>query len=86
MKISTFSQPVPIWEAAGLLNVKWPHLEKLLDEGEITFTGVGIERRIQFDDLMAYKKKWDELRRQALEEIVRRSRRVRLVRDAAPAS
>ena len=67
----TFHQPLTTWEAASLVDVPRQHLIQLLNDGEIPSTGMGWERKIQFNDLMAYKKKRDELRREALTEIVR---------------
>jgi len=69
--IETFHQPLTIWEAAGFLNIRWQDLEQLLDQGEIPFTPVGKFRRVQFEDVMAYKQKQERLRQEALTEIVR---------------
>lgn len=66
-----FHDPLPIWEATKLLNVPRQHLVQLLKDGEIPSTGYGLERRIRFEDLMAYKQKCNELRRQGLAEMTR---------------
>ena len=68
--IETFHQPLTINEAAYLLNVSRQHLEKLLAQGEIPFTEGEIMPLIQFEDIMAYKKQWEELRQQKLADIV----------------
>jgi excisionase family DNA binding protein len=64
--ITTFHQPLTIWEAATLLNVQLKELEQLLDTGVIPYSHTGMLRRIRFEDLMAYKQQQAELRWQEL--------------------
>ena len=71
--IETFHQPLTINEATYLLDFPRQHLVQLLKKGEIPSTGEGINRRIQFEDLMNYKKRWQELRHQAIVEIAQMS-------------
>lgn len=66
--ITTFHQPLTIWEAATLLNVQATDVEQILDEGAIPFSQSGMRRRIQFEDLMAYKQQQAKLRSQELAE------------------
>jgi excisionase family DNA binding protein len=68
-------------EAADLLHVSRPYLIKLLEEGEISFTKVGLHRRIRFQDLKAYQKKQEEKQEAALEEIARISQELGLYDD-----
>ena len=56
-------------EAAGILNVSRPYLVKLLEENRISYTRTGTHRRINFEDLMAYKRKRDAERRRGLAEL-----------------
>jgi excisionase family DNA binding protein len=66
--ITTFHQPLTLWEAATLLNVQLKDVEQLLDTETIPCTQAGMLRRIRFEDLMAYKKQQTELRWQELAE------------------
>lgn len=56
-------------QAADILNVSRPYLNKILDLGEIDHRKIGRNRRIKFSDLMEYKKSQEEKSKAALQEL-----------------
>jgi excisionase family DNA binding protein len=56
-------------EAADLLNVSRPFLIGLLSAGEINYRTVGKHRRIRADELMDYKRRDDQRRGRAVDEL-----------------
>ncbi len=56
-------------EAADILKISRPYLIKLLDEGALPYSKVGTHRRLQFEDVTAYKQRRDEDRQRALDHL-----------------
>lgn len=63
------SQTLSIEEAANFLNVSKSFLDKLLEEGKIPYSKMGVKKQINLSDLMAYKKQRDAQRRELMIEL-----------------
>jgi excisionase family DNA binding protein len=57
--------------AANLLGVSRPFMVRLLEEGKLPFHMVGSHRRVYLKDLLAYQKRRDEERHDAINRMAR---------------
>lgn len=64
--------------AADLLNVSRPHLVKLLESKAIPFHMAGSHRRVRYQDLAAYRARFEEKRQKALEELAAQAEELEL--------
>lgn len=56
---------VTVQQAADLLGVSLPFMDRLFEEGAVICHGIGLQRRVPFTDLMVYKAADDRRRREA---------------------
>jgi excisionase family DNA binding protein len=63
-------------EAADILNMSRPFLVKLLDRGEIPYHRVGTHRRLNVEDVLAYRELRAARRREQLRELTELSEQV----------
>jgi excisionase family DNA binding protein len=60
-------------EAADLLNISRTYVVKLIDQGELTAHKVGTHRRLRIEDVLAYRDRRAEHRREALRRLTEMS-------------
>lgn len=60
-------------EAANLLNISRPHLNKLLEAGVLAHHKVGTHRRVRFQDLEAFRAQRERERDESLSELARQA-------------
>ncbi len=65
-------------QAAGLLNISRPLLIQLLERGELPYARVGTHRRVNVDDVLAYRQRRAAAEEAALDELARDGRELGL--------
>jgi excisionase family DNA binding protein len=56
--------------AAELLGCSRPHIVKLLEDGQISYTKVGKHRRVKYEDVIKYKNALKAKQKAAIREII----------------
>lgn len=65
------TQDLTTQQAANLLGMSRQFLVGLLDKGEIPYHRVGTHRRLMFKDVMAFRKRRDQRRHEALNQMAK---------------
>lgn len=65
-------------QAADLLGASRQHVVKLLTDGEIPFEKVGTHRRVRIEDVLAYKRRRQSTREDALARLSDQAERLKL--------
>ncbi len=73
-------------QAAEFLGVSRPTFVKLLEEGALSFTQPGRHRRVRLDDVLAYRDRVRQARREALDQLAALSEDVDLYTDGVSRS
>ena len=60
-------------EAADILGVSRPYVVKLLESGQMPFHHAGTHRRVELQDVLDYKEKRDQVRRDSLRALTQES-------------
>jgi excisionase family DNA binding protein len=71
ISLTPAAQEMTTQEAANFLGVSRQFLVRLLDEGKIAFHRVGTHRRVCLQDVIAFRKKRDRRRHNAIQKMAR---------------
>jgi excisionase family DNA binding protein len=73
VRVITREKELTTQDAADILSISRQYLIRLLERGEIPFTKAGTHRRLRLQDVLAYRQRRSEDRRQSLARLTRRS-------------
>lgn len=73
VQLVVYDQDLSTQAAADILNISRQYFVRLLESGAIPFHKVGTHRRVRLEDVLAYRERRSEMRRQALDDLTRMS-------------
>lgn len=81
VQLTAANEELTTSEASRLLGVSRPHLVKLLEEGKMPFRKVGSHRRVQRNDVLAYRQHMQQEAEEAFDALTRQAQELSMGYD-----